>query len=86
MYDERKIRRVADGAVNKRQDRRARIFATFCGCFAATLVIAFSFMLTYVYNIEEAYVTLFGFIFGQCSWGVGMTVYYAIYEKRRYKF
>lgn len=86
MYDERVIRRVADNALNKRRDRNAKRFAAILSCICSTLIMAFGCMITFFYGVEEGYVGILGFILGQCSWGVGLTVYYAVYEHRRYKF
>lgn len=71
--------------VAKRKEKRAKIVAGFLATITFSLFMLLACVITYYGGVREGFATLISVIFGYTGGITGLTVYYAIYEKRRYK-
>lgn len=71
--------------VAKRKEKRAKSVAVFLATITFSLFMLLACAITYSGGVREGFAALIGVIFGYTGGITGLTVYYAVYEKRRYK-
>lgn len=71
---------------NKKQDLYAKLLAGFLAVLVFLACISVGALITYTYDLSPGVNFVVGMLFGWPGALIAMTVYYAVYSKRRYKF
>lgn len=72
--------------IAKRRDLKAKILAAFLAVLTFMLSVLACCATVYFGGVTEGYATLMGVVFGYAGGMAGIVVYYAVYDKRRYRF